>query len=91
LSSFKKAADHNNISEASAGLLLPYFMEGRAKAGRSARMKQVNPSILDYPASVHRLLQSFATEATIATACQRVLNARKNSDEDEEQFATRLL
>jgi hypothetical protein len=39
----------------------------------------------------HWLLQSFATEATIATACQRVLNARQTSDEHEEQFATRLI
>jgi hypothetical protein len=46
LLSFKKAADHNNIAEASAGLLLPYFMEGREKAGFSARMQQKNPSII---------------------------------------------
>jgi hypothetical protein len=82
LSSFKKAFDHNNISEASAGLLLPYFMEGRVNAELSARMKQVSPSILVYSAVVHWLLQSFATKATITPACRLVLNARQTSDED---------
>jgi hypothetical protein len=72
------------MSEVSAGLLLPYFMEGRAKAGLSARMKQVDPSIPIYPASVHWLLQSFATKETVSMTCQHVLNASQTSDEEKE-------
>lgn len=90
LSSFKIAADQNQISEASAALLLPYFLEGRAKTGLASRMKQIPSSTPRYPAAVQWLLQSYATEATISAACQRVITARQKSDEDEEQFAARL-
>jgi hypothetical protein len=43
-----------------------------------------------YPAGVHWLLQSYATEVVIAAAYQKVLTARQTVDEDETQFATRL-
>ena len=91
LSSFKKAADQNSISEASAGLLLPYFLDGRAKSGLQSRLKQVPRSTPTYPAAVNWLLQSFATETAISAACQRVMTAKQTSEEDEEQFATRVL
>jgi hypothetical protein len=90
LGSFKTAADQNQISEASAALLLPYFLEGRAKTGLASRMKQIPSLMPRYPAAVHWLLQSYATEPTISAACQRVITARQKIDEDEEQFAARL-
>jgi hypothetical protein len=73
IGSFKTAADQNQISEASAALLLPYFLEGHAKTGLASRMKQIPSLMPRYPAAVHWLLQSYATEPTISTACQRVI------------------
>jgi hypothetical protein len=80
----------NQISEASAALLLPYFLEGRAKTGLASRMRQIPSLMPRYPAAVQWLLQSYATEPTISAACQRVITAKQKLDEDEEQFASRL-
>ena len=90
LKSFKEAADLNEVSEAAAAVLLPYFLDGRAKAGLSSRMKHLPSSMANYPAAVQWLLQSFATEAVIAASYQKVFTARQSGDEDEKQFATRL-
>jgi hypothetical protein len=49
-------------------------------------MKQISR----FPAAGQWLVQSYATESTISAACQRVITAQKNTDEDEEQFDARL-
>jgi hypothetical protein len=90
LATFKEAADLNGVSEGIATLILPYFLEGRAKAGMTAKLKQVAASMPKYPAAVQFLLQSFATETVIAAACQKVFKAKQLPDEDEKMFAGRL-
>jgi hypothetical protein len=67
-----EAADMNGVIEGIATLILPYFLEGRAKAGMTAKLKQVAALMPKYPAAVQFLLQSFATETVIAAACQKV-------------------
>jgi hypothetical protein len=87
---FKEACDLNNISEGAAAIILPYFLEGRAKHGLASRMKTVPTNIPKFPAAVQWLLQSFATEGVIAEACQRVFSAKQLPEEDEKTFANRL-
>jgi hypothetical protein len=87
---FKEAADLNGISEGIAVLILPYFLEGRAKSGLSSRLKQAAASLPKFPVAIQLLLQSFATEAVIAAACQKVFSAKQLPDEDEKTFANRL-
>jgi hypothetical protein len=90
LRTFQEAADLNEINEGVAVLILPYFLEGRAKAGLASRLKQVAASMLKFPATVQWLLQSHATETILAAACQKVFTARKLPEEDEKAFANRL-
>jgi hypothetical protein len=90
LKTFREAADMNEISEAAGAVLLPYFLEGKAKTGLATRMKRLPAEMPKYPAAVQWLLQSFASETIIAAAHQRVYTARQALDEDEEQFAGRL-
>ena len=90
LRSFKEAADLNRVSEAAAAVLLPYFLDSRAKSGLYSRMKHITASMPKFPAAVQWLLQSFATEAVIAASYQKVFTARQMVGEDEKQYATRL-
>jgi hypothetical protein len=71
-------------------VLLPYFLEGKAKSGLATRMKRLPAEMPKYPAAVQWLLQSFASETIIEAARQRVYTARQALKEDEEQFAGRL-
>jgi hypothetical protein len=71
LRTFKEACDLNAIGEAAAVLILPYFLEGRAKAGLTSRLKHVTAPMPKFPAAVQWLLQSFATETVIAAAYQK--------------------
>jgi hypothetical protein len=87
---FKESCDLNDISEGAAALILPYFLDGRAKSGLASRMKKIPPSMPKYPAAVQYLLQSFATEGVISAACQRVSTAKQLPEEDEKSFANRL-
>jgi hypothetical protein len=90
LQAFRDAADMKELSEAAAAVLLPYFLEGKAKMGLSTRMKRIPAEMPKYPAAVQWLLQSFASETIIAAAHQRVYTARQALDEDAEQFASCL-
>jgi hypothetical protein len=90
LRTFKEAADLNAISEGASAIILPYFLDGRAKSGLSARLRQLPPSMPKYPATVQWLLQSFATEAVIAASYQKVFAARQLPGEDETVFANRI-
>jgi hypothetical protein len=82
LRTFKEAVDLNGISEGVAFIILPYFLEGRAKSGLSTRLKQVASPVPRYPAAVQWLLQSFATETVIAVAYQKVFTAKQKPEED---------
>lgn len=90
LRSFKIAADVCRLSEGAAALVLPNFLSGRAKTGVVTHLKQVPESIPEYPAAVQWLLQSYATEAVITQACDRVNQAKQHPNEDEREFAERL-
>jgi hypothetical protein len=52
LATFKEASDLNGVSEGIATLILPYFIAGRAKAGMTARLKQVAAPMPKNPAAV---------------------------------------
>jgi hypothetical protein len=90
LKSFREAADINDVSEGFAAILLPYFLYGKTKAFLATMFKRLDAKVPRYPAAVQWLLQSFASEAIIAAAQQRVYAARQAVDEDDEQFANRL-
>jgi hypothetical protein len=90
LSTFKEAAYLNRISEGMAVLILPYFLEGRAKSGLSSRLKQAAASFPKFPVALQWLLQSFATEAVIAAACLKFFSAKQMPEEDEKTYANRL-
>jgi hypothetical protein len=51
LQSFLEAADINEVSEGLA-ILLPYFLEGKAKAGLATRVKRLDAKVPRYPAAV---------------------------------------
>jgi hypothetical protein len=89
LRTFQEAADLNGINEGVAVLILPYFLEGRAKGGLASRLKQVAVSMPKFPAAV-QWLNSYATETILAAACQKVFTARQLPEEDEKAFANRL-
>jgi hypothetical protein len=85
-----RGSDLNEVYEAAAAVLLPYFLEGRAKSGLSSRMKHIPAFMAKFPAAVQWLFQSFATEAVIAASYQKIFTARQSVEEDEKQFASRL-
>jgi hypothetical protein len=88
LSTLKEATNLNRICEGMALLMLPYFLEVRAKSGLSSRLKQAAASLPKFPVALQRLLQSFATEAVIAAACQKVFSVKQIPDEDERLMPT---
>jgi hypothetical protein len=90
LHSFKIAADIIRLSEGAAALVFPNFLSGRAKTGVVTHLKQISDSIPEYPAAVQWLLKSYATEAVITKACDRVNQAKKHQNEDEREFFERL-
>jgi hypothetical protein len=87
---FKEADNLNGISEGVLVVILPYFLEGRAKTGIYSRLKQVPSSTPRYQATVQWLHQSFATEPVIAASYQKVFTAKQSVDKDEKSFAGRL-
>jgi hypothetical protein len=90
LRSFKIAADVSRLSEGAAALVLPNFLSGRPKTGVVTHLKQSPESIPEYPAAVQWLLQSYATEAVVTQACERVNEDKQHPNEDEREFADRL-
>jgi hypothetical protein len=87
---FKEAYDMNDISEGAAAIILPYFLDSRAKHGLASRMKTVPTNISKFPEAVQWLLQSFDTEGVIEEVCQRVFYAKQLPEENEKTFANRL-
>jgi glycosyltransferase involved in cell wall biosynthesis len=73
LSTFKEAEDLNRIIEGMAVLILPYFLEGRAKSGLSFRLKEAAASLPKLPVALQWLLQSIATDVVFAAVCQKSL------------------
>jgi hypothetical protein len=53
-------------------------------------LKQAAASLPKFPVAIQWLLQSLATEAVIAAACQRVFSANQLPEEDEKTFANQL-
>jgi hypothetical protein len=90
LRTFKEASDLNGISEGAAAIIIPYFLEGRAKSGVTSRMKHLPVNMPKFPAAAQWLLQSFATESVIAASYQKVFTATQFAEEDERAFAGRL-
>jgi hypothetical protein len=87
LRSFKIAADVSRLSEGATALVLPNVLSGRAKSSVVTHLKQIPESITEYPAAVQWLLQSYATDAVITQACDRVNQAKQHPNEDEHEFA----
>jgi hypothetical protein len=53
-------------------------------------LKQAAASLPKFPIAFQWLLQSFATEAVIAAAFQKIFSAKQLQVEDEKTFANRL-
>jgi hypothetical protein len=91
LTVMRDAFDVNRISVGAAYLILPHFLEWKAKHGILSRWKQVAPAWPKYPVAFQFLLQSYATPRVIATACQRVTSAKHDATETETPNLERTL
>jgi hypothetical protein len=49
LRTFKEAADHNDLSEAAAARLIPYFLSGAAKDGYRTHLEETPAVVPTYP------------------------------------------
>jgi hypothetical protein len=52
LKSLREATDIKDVSEGLMAILLPYFLEGKAKAGLATRVKRLDAKVPRYPAAV---------------------------------------
>jgi hypothetical protein len=71
LRTFKEAAYHNEISEAAAARLIPYFLTGAAKEGYRAHLDEATPVFPIYPYMIQYLLESYALDDELAQATSR--------------------
>jgi hypothetical protein len=90
LSTVKEAMYLNHVSERVAAVVLPYLLTCEAKDGVIAMWKSSSPKVPKYPAAVAWLLESYATDAAIDAAADKLLTAKQNTGEGEDAFASRL-
>jgi hypothetical protein len=90
LRTFKEAADHNELSEAAAARLIPYFLTGAAKEGYHAHLDEARAVIPTYPYMVQYLLETYALDDELAQAYMAVTTAKKAEKESEKSFGRRL-
>jgi hypothetical protein len=87
---FKEAADHNELTEAAAARLLPYFLTGMAKEGYRAHLDEAPLSLPTYPYMVQYLLETYAVDDELAQAYMAVTTAKQAGNEGEKAFGHRL-
>jgi hypothetical protein len=87
---FNEAADHNELTEAAAARLLPYFLTGMAKEGYRAHLDEALLSLPTYPYMVQYLLETYAVDDELAHAYIAVTTAKQAENEGEKAFGHRL-
>jgi hypothetical protein len=90
LPSFKESADHNQVGEGAAALLMPYFLKCAAKEEYRSYLKEVPASKPLYPYMVQYLLETYASDEKLAKAYHMAVTARQRESEDERAVALRL-
>jgi hypothetical protein len=87
---FKEAADHNELSEAAAARLIPYFLTGAAKEGYRAHLDEAPPVFPTYPYMIQYLLETYALDYELAQAYIAATTAKQAEKETEKDFGRRL-
>jgi hypothetical protein len=90
LRTFKEAADHNELSEAAAARLIPYFLTGAAKEGYRAHLDEAPLVFPTYPYMIQYLLETHALDDELAQAYLAVTTAKQAEKETEKAFGRRL-
>jgi hypothetical protein len=90
LRTFKEAADHNDLSEAAAARLIPYFLTGAAKEGYRAHLDEAPPVFPTYPYMIQYLLETYALDDELAQAYIAEKTAKQAEKETEKAFGRRL-
>jgi hypothetical protein len=90
LRTFKEAADHNELSEAAAARLIPYFLTGAAKEGYRAHLDEAPMVFPTYPYMIQYLLETYALDDELAQAYMAVTTAKQAEKETERSFGRRL-
>jgi hypothetical protein len=90
LKTFKEAADHNELSEAAAARLIPYFLTGAAKEGYRVHLDEAPLVFPTYPYMIQYLLETYALDDELAQAYMAVTTAKQAEKEPEKSFGRRL-
>jgi hypothetical protein len=90
LRTFKEAADHNELSEAAAARLLPYFLTGAAKEGHRAHLDEAPMVFPTYPYMIQYLLETYALDDELSQAYVAITTAKQAENETERSFGRRL-
>jgi hypothetical protein len=90
LRTFKEAAYHNELSEAAAARLLPYFLTGADKEGYRAHLDEAPPVFPTYSYMIQYLLETYALDDELAQAYIAVTTTKQAEKETEKAFGRRL-
>jgi hypothetical protein len=90
LRNFNEAADHNELSEAAAARLIPYFLPGASKEGYRAHLYEAPPGFPIYPYMIQYLLETYALDDELDQAYIAVTTAKQAKKETEKDFGCRL-
>jgi hypothetical protein len=87
---FKEAEDHNELSEAAAARLIPFFLMGAAKEGYRAHLDEAPPVSPTYPYMIQYLLETYTLDYELAEAYIPVTTANQAEKETEKAFGRHL-
>jgi hypothetical protein len=90
LSTFKEATDHNELGEAAAARLIPYFLTGAAKEGYRAHLDEDPLVFPTYPFMIQYLLETYALDDEPDQAYMAFTTANQAEKETENAFGRRL-
>jgi hypothetical protein len=90
LRTFKDAADHNELSQAAAARLIPYFLTRAAKEGYHAHLDEAPQGFYTYTYMIQYLLETCALDDELAQAYIAVTTAKQAEKETEKAFGRRL-
>jgi hypothetical protein len=88
LRTFKEAADHNELIEAAAARVIPYFVTGAAKEGYRAHLDEASSVFPTYPYMIQYLLETYALDDELSQACIAVMTAKQAEKETEKSLWT---
>ena len=93
LSTFKKELDRNGLSEGSAVMLCPKFLDGEALELYDDQFDDSADGLggfYNWPGAVNFLLQTYAKDAYIEDALKELDECKQEPQEDELSFARKL-